>query len=122
MNGTVSQTFAGTTPSRMLQTNNFIGCYNATQYLYTGLISDFRVYETALNNAQINSIVYSAFLPTVPFNLAPFSWSTAAPTGYSTTKTDSGLLTIPSAIGAFCPDGRSGRNQGARISSDVAAA
>jgi len=102
VNGANTKSIATTTPLKTSRTNHYIGRSNwSTDAYFNGFISDFRVYETALNNAQINSIVYSAFLPTVPFNLAPFSWSTAAPTGYTTTSTG-GVITIPSVLGAYC--------------------
>ena len=63
--------------------NNFIRAYGGptgSTFYFTGYISYFCLYENALNSAQINLIMYSAFLPSGPLKSELIIWITPSNT------------------------------------------
>ena len=76
-NGTSSGiSFTGPALLQTSRTKNYIGRSNWSADPYIDMsMNDFRLYSSALTPSQINSIMYSIFLPSVPSTVAPLTFT-----------------------------------------------
>ena len=85
--------FVGPVLLQTSRTNNYIGKSNwSTDPYITMSMNDFRLYSTALTSSQINSIMYSIFLPPIPSNFPSLTFTNKNGSTYS-----NGLFTLPAA-------------------------